>query len=414
MRATVVVAGGAFALAALLAGCSGDARPFEEAVEVRELGLVSLSVEPPEDSVLPLSVNPGDRVDFVLAGSDAAGLAVEVSGEDRDWRVADPAVASIDEDGRLLARADGTTTVSVRIGDVAAPPFDLAVSTAALTSIDAIDRVDDGGALAPCLAAEYAVTGLFSDGSRRRLRELEWTTPTAGVRITPLESGRARLAATRSGTAALVASVNEARLETDLEVADSLREIDIGPATLATSVGNEQQLVATGRYTDADGTEREANITDAVEWSVPSGTDFIEIGTEGEDAGLVSARAAGAATVRAACGEVAAVEDYLVSAASGGDGGLSFEGEENDRIEVRLGDTVQLRVSTGDEYDSDDDVTEEARWRLISNPALARLDTDGEDRGRFVAVAIGTVQVEASYLGLSETLTIDIVDPSSF
>lgn len=410
-------------LASLVAACSGDARPFEEAVEVRELGLESLVIEPPANLVVepsgsgvpPLTLSPGERVDFGLSGSGAGGVAVELSGEDRDWRVADPAVATIDEDGRLLARADGMTTVSVRIGDVVSAPFELRVSTATLEAIDGIDRSDDIDGMTPldpCAGVDYGAIGLYDDGSRRRLIDPEWRAVGPGARLLPLEGGGVRLVATTPGSVTLSVLAGGLRLDSDIEVADTLREITIGPATLAASVGGTQELGATGRYvdagTDTDSGARERVITDAVTWSVESGDDAIAI----DASGVVSALAAGTATVRAACGEVFASETYSVSAASGA-GELSFENEENGRLQVVLGGgEVQLRVSTGDEYDRDDDVTEDAEWRLIAGAERARLDIDGDDRGRFLPLAIGVAEVEVSYLGDTERLIIDIVDTS--
>lgn len=396
-----------------IAGCSGEARPLEEAVEVRQLGLASLEVVRPEGTLLPLYVNPGERLAFAIGGGGVNGQEIEVSGTDRDWRVSDPAVASIDDDGVLTARADGTVLVDVRIADIVASGFEVTISDAALETIEEIDGPDS---VDPCLAASYVATGGFNDGSTRALSSVEWSTPgTADTRLETREGSGVLFTGRAPTTVDLTASSGSVSLSVPVVVADTLRSIEIGPDTRAARVGRTQNLTATGTYEDADGDDITETITDGVEWSVDGGDSaFAEVSNEAGTRGQVTAREVGSPTIRASCGEIVAEETFTVIAeSSGSDGeGLSFENAPNGVLSIALnGGAVQLRVSSSDTYDRDEDITDSSGtiWTLIdTGQQIARLETVSPNKGVLTPLATGSVDVQVTFNGEVATLTVTI------
>ena len=435
--------------AASLVGCSGDARPLEEAVEVRELGLETLSIRPPEGTLSPLVVNPGESVPFTLVGG-GGGREFEVDGTARRWSVTDPNVASIDEDGQLVARADGRVAVEARIGNVVAPGFDVTVFQASVERIDSIGKgaADAGEGLDPCVPERFVATGLFTDGSTRQLRSVEWSVQGSGVVAEGLEDGGVRLYADTPGAVELRATVNQATDAVQVQVADTLRTLAVGPAgNLVQSVGGTRELTATGTYADAagNGVLREIDVTRSVDWAVTSGPDVATVttgdATRGDATrGVVTASRAGTAQIVARCGAVASdPTSFTVSAATepaDSATGLSFEDAINGTLAISISDflarnvgSIRLRVSTGSPYDVDSDVTDQATWQLLDSSVqgglgttvdlgtglgtqttVGTLDTDGLDRGTFTPTSVGIAEVRVRFGERSATLTIN-VDP---
>ena len=99
-------------VAMVLVGCDGEARPFEEAVEVRTENLTSIAVVPPAISLDELIMNFGETAQFGVQGTSVIGQTVALSGSDRDWQVTDESVASINDEGQLVAMANGNRSAS--------------------------------------------------------------------------------------------------------------------------------------------------------------------------------------------------------------------------------------------------------------------------------------------------------------
>ena len=431
----------------VIAGCSGESRPFEESVEVRQLGLNSLEVVPPEGVLSPLVVNAGERIDFTLAGADASGVAIDVSGEDRSWRVSDSAVASISEDGVFVARADGSVAVDVRIADIPASPFDVTVRTAPLERIVEIREVgreagDAAEELQPCIARRYAADGRYADGlgedGEGSLRALPsslvgWSSTQEDARVDEQDGFDVVFAAPRPGDVQLIASVDGASepLSLELAVGDTLRGLAIDPTTPAARVGSEQQLIAFGSYgavgeEETEEGEEEASlerrdITEGVRWSVASGAGLARVSDEAGSRGLVTAEEAGETDIVASCGEVLARTTFTSSAGGTGDDGdgLAFEVDgrdagDDDEVSVPLGSRiVELRASLGDTYDPEDDVTSQTDFRVLGNDtAIAdiREDDDGfGDGDQLELFTGGEVEIEALYRDLRDVLTVRVI-----
>lgn len=411
----VATAAAAVSAAALLGGCSGEARPFEESVEVEALDLAALEIVRPEGALDPLYVNAGQTLDFGLRGTNGTGGSVEISGEDRDWRVSDSSVASISDDGLFVARADGEVSVLMRVADVVATPFDVIVSTSSVESVALIDGPEN---LDPCVGADYRAEAEYADGSRRSVAaaDIVWSSDAPSARVDENDSGIVTFSAPDPGGVQLTATVGEASLARPLVVGGTLSEIEIGPATLAAEEGEEQQLSATGTFDDGNGGTREETITEGVTWSISNGGEVASIGNEAGSRGLVSADGEGNATVLASCGEVSDMDTFeVLASASSGDGDnddLAFDNADGNVLEVELADgIVELRVSTGDRYSSSDDVTRDATFSIPdSNQETVVLDFGNtSELPQLQLLQEGVVDIRVIYLGQSATLTV-VVD----
>lgn len=419
-------------LGALLAfGCSGDVDPLEEAIEVRELDLASLSiVRPPDTETLEeLVVNPGDRLRFSLAGVNATGGPVD--GDDlnavgRNWRVSDPSVATIDANGELVALEDGVVTVDASIGDIVASGVGVEVRLAAATSIERVVGTDP---IDPCTIERYAAIGGFSDRSVRLLTErsgLSWEVAAAGVeRFAADGDGSVRLAASRPGMFELVARLGDAALTEEIVVLDSLDSLAIGPAgALTVAPGETLELSAIGTFTGTDGVVRERVVTDALDWAITAGDEFASVGDEPATRGRITAIATGTAEVRASCNEdVSALRQVRVRSVEtdaststglafrGATGGDPAEGDGGTLVvnaTDRAAGQVRLFVSPGTEYDSDEDVTNQTFWEVLGDAEfpIGVINDDGGDRGLLILSGTGRLQVRATWRGRASTLTV--------
>ena len=421
-------AGAALVAAALALGaCGGDEREFVEAVEVAESGLAGLSIVPPEAALSPLVLAPGESVDLALEGTTEAGSAVELSDEDRDWRSDDEAVGTVDRDGRFTARADGTTAVRVGVGGVDAPLLVVTVSSASLAGID---ELQGPGAPDPCVAARYTAVGTFGDGTRRLLPDVAWSLPesTDGVAAPLLREpedgtdGAIELVPRAPGELVLRAAARGETLDTTLEVPDSLRSIAItSPGLLR--VGDRTDLSVTGTFDgDEDGATRTLDVTDSVDFAVDD-EGFATVSNLDGSRGRFEGLRQGTGNVTASCGAVVSAP-LSVTVGSGGDGstgsGIAFlvgnreVDTTDDNVAISLtgdgtaqGDNrVELRVSTGEEYDEDEDITDEVT-PVSSNDEVLRVDV-GSSATFLVPLSAGFARVTVTRGNTTASFGVDV------
>ena len=418
-----------FLVALLGVGCTGEVDPLEEAIEARDLDLERLFVERPPDTLTPLRLNAGERIQFSLRGENSTGGAIDdIRGTGRAWRVSDPSVATIDANGELLALADGDAAVEVGIGDVAAMPFDIEVLT---RPVGSIERIEGEDTIDPCVVERYVAIGGFGrigeSVDERPLSSATWSVEGAGAETRPQDDGRVLLSASRPGTVTLVASFNEARGDREIVVNAAPTSLAIGPTNALTSaVGATTSLVATAVYAGEGDTTREEIVTGSVDWQVVSGAEFVTVSNEPETRGQVTAvrdggsGASGTASIRAVCGDVESeAREFRVRAStttdsSSGDRALSFQGADNPGSgsnggtrTVALGNSVQLAVSRGASYDDAEDVTFDTDWSLVNaeDSVVGTVSTSG----LFIPNAVGTVRVRAENDGRVAILTINVI-----
>jgi hypothetical protein len=170
----------------------------------------------------------------------------------------------------------GTTTVSV-------PAFDALASPATALSVSPSDVT-----LAAGLAQSFTATATFEDGTSRNLSSaVEWSvsdTTLAEVSVAGLVTTHAK------GTVTLTAKFETVSNQVTITIVPAtVTSIELTPAHLAITPGQQVQLTATAHL--SDGTTED--ITATAEWSASSGT---------VTAGLVTSTQVGAIVVRATGG----------------------------------------------------------------------------------------------------------------
>jgi len=438
----------------IITGCEGDVRPLTESVEVSDLKLVSILVEPPANSITEVSstgegentvqtrrlgVGVGEQVQMSLVGINTAGKRVALSPNDRRWSVSSNSL-SINDNGLVTGLANGSAAISVRVADLESDTsLSIEASDAPLEGIASIrvtPRTNEAPASNPdpaeneqfpCVGVNYTAYGQYGNLTRA-LSTVNWNIDTASIQAGAVLftvnspngtnpnaiAGTTNLIGRRPGQISLTATVpaNEqagtAEFTTTqvLTVNTALTAIAISPDNVSIDVSQNSRLQASGTYTgDAPNSMRA--ITRGVEWRVIEGTEVVEVGTfgtGGADPGLLTGQTSGTATVQANCGEFTAEALVVVSNSSGS---LAFNFSDTIEIELRDGVFDELELSTGERYSSADNVTESADW-FSSNAEVLTVSNRSGSKGEITPIAVGEAQVSASFDGVVEEITIRV------
>ncbi|ASJ75517.1 hypothetical protein [Granulosicoccus antarcticus] len=409
-------------LALIVAGCDGNARPFEEAVEVRTENLTSIEVVPPTITVPALFMNIGDTAQFGVQGNTVIGQVLTLDSDDRQWQVTDESVASIDGNGLLTAKANGIVGVFVSIGGLETIQYDLTVSQADLIDVS---EVIGEAIIERCLPQEYSATGLFDDGSTRDLSEVSWSLAAAdssNARIQNNPDITAEVTGLNASSITLTAALSGFTLPLPLEISDSLTALDISPDSVSLSVDGTQTLAAFGTYegaapgsTDTTTQRTSVNVSSAVDWQITNGgEDVASVSNTTGSKGLVTGLESGVANLTVSCGVDRVSDAVVVTISDSSSDELSFERGSSISVDVDAA-SFTLNVSSGSSYSSDDILdNDDLTWEFDSSSSTSdaiSLDGTGDDAGEVdpLRVGSGTITVTDSD-GNSETIFIEVTD----
>lgn len=417
------------AVTLLLAACDGDSRPFSEAVEVGTLNLESIEVLPPANSLDDIYLNINQGLQLSLLGNQVAGNSVPLAADNRQWSVSNSAVASVTENGYLIARSNGTVDVSVTIGGIASARFGVTVANAELSVINAIGGV---ATLERCIPQTYTATGTFSDGTNRTLENVTWSVnDPSNARLFDSNGQSTQLnalAAMDQLTLTATAPGGQV-LAQPLIVSDNLTDIQINPTPITLDVDEERNVTAIGVYSVS--TEGVAvvtkiqNITDNVNWTVVTGTSNLSIDNVRGTKGLLTGADEGDAEIIAACGLTFDRKPVVVNEEGTSTattlafriGNTQVVGNQITLSLVANSGSIPLRASTGSEYDADNDVTSDVDFQLQASTSSLTppfvIDGNGTATPSIRLNAIGTSTIEATETTegeVSEIITITVTN----
>ena len=196
-------------------------------------------------------------------------------------------------------------------------------------------------------------------------------------------------------------------------MADNLVSIAIAPARIIIDEGDELDLTAVGTYSRPSTADAslvsQTIITANVEWAVTVGTDNATLNNLRGSKGLLTGVDEGNTTINVHCGDVFSPNSEFVVGEEDTDSSsdsLAFQvnGESVSGSQIVLNlDTdstlVTLRVSTGSDYDADNDisssVTFQEQYTDATNPPFV-VENDGTDDPRIRLIARGTATIRAT------------------
>ena len=408
-------------LAALvvMGACSGDARPFEESIEVSQQELATLSVHPPanevasfvddagEPQVFPLFVDVGQQLQFSIRGVNAAGEQFTMSGIDRTWVVSNPEVASMSANGLLTSLSEGVASIGVSIGGIDSTFYTVNVRN---SSIDTIAGIYGDPSAERCLAEPYTALGLFLDGSTRVLDNVEWTVSDPESAFTKNQvANTIDLVAIETGSIDLIANVDGAQsLARSVVVNDSLTKIEITPSEPRVRVGETLSTTALGVYS-INSNELRFAITSNVVWEMPENNGAASVSNATTTAGLVSGINEGSTILSAQCGMNGVVAQVPVEVVANPNlQGLAFQQSSPVSLSLATG-TYELAVSTGSSYNSTYDVSTKTAttWEVTSGTNVVSINK-GSDEVTISLLSVGDATVQVNYGNYSATITISV------
>ena len=210
----------------------------------------------------------------------------------------------------------------------------------------------------------------------------------------------------------LVASVDGAAssLSREVEINDTLMALTISTGLTGLDVGDTLGFVATGTYADDADTTRQIANTEAVDWSIIQGTTFASVSNTAGSRGEVTGLAEGQATLSVRCGDI---EDTQMFTVFDGDSSSDELSLSEDSLVLSLSSNVarQLSVSTGTEFDSSNNVSEQVTWS-VSNSGILAIDQSNDDFALISAVAEGSTTLTASVSSFdSVSISVTVTDP---
>src|SRR5215472_5749404 len=176
--------------------------------------------------------------------------------------------------------------------------------------------------------------------------------------------------------------------------------ISLSPTTATLGVGTTQQLKATGNF--SNGTSQD--VTTQATWS-SSDKNVVTVQTGQTNPGLVTAVAAGSATITATLQGVNGTSAITVSAVSATSISLT-----PNAATVVVGATQQLQASAKFNNGTLQDVTSQAIWST-SDAAAATVQTGQTNPGLVTGVAAGAATITATFQGVNGTADITVTAP---
>ena len=248
--------------------------------------LTSITVIPASSTVAAGTTQPFTAMGYFSDGS-TQNLTASVS-----WQSSVPSVASISGGGVATGVASGSTTITASSGSVGGSAA-LTVTAAVLVTIT-VSPANPSALVGN--SEQFAATGTYSDNSTQDLTAAAtWSssnTNVATVSATGLASDSAIGSTTISAGFLSVSGSTTLMVTVPPPV---LQSISITPANPAVAIGQNQQFIATGLYSDGS----TQNLTNSVSWN-SSQTAVAQI----TNAGLAAGVSGGSTTITAAMGTI--------------------------------------------------------------------------------------------------------------
>ncbi len=367
------------AVAALLAlaGCLKASSPT----------LTQLTITP-EAARVPVGLTLQFEAAGLMSDGSASSLTNAVA-----WTVDDGFVASVDEQGRVTGKHQGTTQLRARKGGVEAARV--------LTVTDAVVRtleLGPSGATVPVgVQLQLVATALLSDGTTSDVTEsAAWALDGANATATMSEA-RGVVVGTMPGPATAIATFGgvSARLELTVSAAQ-LAELTVTPFNPVLPKGTSVPLRANGRF--SDGTS--LDVTQQATWTSDDAA-IAFVSTLAGERGLVSGRAAGSTHVTASLGGKRLRTPVQVTEAT-----LQRLEVAPTSLQLPLGVPADVTLLGHYSDATRVDVGNSAQW-TTSNAQVATVVRDASGvhvRG----VAVGQATVRASVQGQSVELPVTI------
>jgi trimeric autotransporter adhesin len=364
---------------------------------------IGLEIEPAAPHV---TVHEHRQLQAILLLSSGAGVDVTHRGY---WTSADPAVATVDEDGLLVGVAGGLTTVTKTV-------VTGATTTTASVKVSVLDPATQLVALRVSprhatetigAAAQFTATAYFLDGSRDDVSALvSWEVADTGV--AHLSSQDGVVLAKAEGTTAVTAHYYaDGKVLADSAVLDveapvvTISEIQVIRARVTVAAGNEARFTATAVLSDG----AHEDVTRSVQWRSSSTAIAQSTRVPGEFATFEPGSTTISAGLTYQNQRYVGQAELIVQAAA-----PVYLELEPPRLHLTINESVEMQAILHLTNNTTSDVTRDVSWRS-QNTGVATV-TSGHGKGVVTGIAAGGTSVTAQYHEtLSASVEVEVAAP---
>jgi uncharacterized protein YjdB len=377
-------------------------------VTVSSAPLTSITVTPTATTLIV-----GGTVQLDATGTFGDGTTADVTGS-AVWS-ASSASASVSNaqgsEGLATALASGTATITAAVGAVSGTAtITVTATTATLLSIAVTPATAQAGV---GTTQAFQAEGSYSDGTQVDLTSsVTWSSSQTGVATISKSSPMYGVAtAVAAGSTSIQATLSGITGTATLTVTTaSLLSITVTPANPAMTVGDKQAMTATGNYSDGS----TADLTQQAVWT-SSNTAVATLSNDVGAAGLLTAVAAGTATITATVGSLSGSTTVTVNAPTP----VSLTVSPI-TASIALGQNQTFAATLIYSNNTSMNVTRMATW-ASSNTGVATITNGGGGMGggpgggggggppgQATSVGAGTSSITATYMGLTGTATLTV------
>ena len=374
---------GSTTIVATLGSLSGDSK-----VKVSIATLTSISVTNP-DPILAIGFTDQLTATGIFSDNSTKNITKQVA-----WTSSNPNVSVVEESGVIDALTVGDTIITAQLNSVKGDTK-LKVTNATLESV-AITPVNPSLPLG--VSEQLTVIGIYSDNSKQDItNQVIWSS--SNTTVATVNAGNGLLNAIGKGNSVITASVNGISTTTNVSVTDSkLISIAITPVNSAIPAGINEQLTATGTYSDNSTND----ITNQVVWRSNNPAIAIVSNALGNN-GLLSSLAMGNSTISASANGVSATTTVTVTSAL-----LTSITITPANPSLPLGSREPL-TATGTYSDSSTkDITNQVTWSSANKDIVAVSNAVGS-QGVIVASSVGNnIKIQAILNGVSASTSVTV------
>ena len=339
------------------------------------------------------ALNVGASVDLQATGRFSDGTTVTPYDSEVTWTSSVPGTASVSASGLVNGVAAGTATITAAKGSIqGSATVTVNASTVILTSITLNPAA--GVTLNIGQTADFTATANWSDGTSTTPYDssVTWTTNLPSVATV---NAAGVVTAVAAGSAVLTANANGLNTTAAITVSASsptLTSITLNPISSALNIGQTVDIAATGHL--SNGTTDSPYDSRATWTSSAPGVATVD------SLGVVTAQAAGTATITATASGISGTASITVNAGPT----LSSISLDPASATLNVGQTVDI-TSTANWSNGTSSVPWDSYLTWTSSaPSVATVNAGGV----VTALAAGTTTITASLNGVSRTAAITV------
>jgi len=290
--------------------------------------------------------------------------------------------------GNVYSLSAGQATINARFGNLSADAT-VNVNTDAISGITIL--FDGESTMAIGSQKTLNAIGNYSSGAIQDLsQEVTWQSADASIcTISTAENNSGKLVGHKSGLCTITSHFNNISSTALFTISEaSLQSITITPTNIALAKGTQQQLKATGNYSDSS----TQDLTDQVSWQTASSSISID------NQGLVKALAIGTGSVQADLLGFTHNIDVVVSSET-----LKSISISPDSFTISKGLNQTLKATGVYTDDSTQDITPIVLWESTDN-LVASISNNAEQAGLLSALSAGSTTISAKIDDISSSI----------